>query len=101
VRYDAAIDLGAETITADSIGQQVATVAWTSVYANRFNLSRDEFYTAGRSGLKPECVYQLRACDYGGETRARVGTTEYDVISADDRGEWTRLTLQRRVAHGD
>ena len=100
MRFDAVIELGAVAYTADDIGQEVESVTWHTTYANRFSLSRDAFFAAGKEGMRPERVYQLRSCEYSGEQRARVDGVQYDVIYADDRGEWVRLTLERRVAHG-
>jgi SPP1 family predicted phage head-tail adaptor len=99
MRFDAVIELVALTYTEDAIGQQVESPVYRSVYANEFTLSMGEFYEAGQQQLRPERQYQLHACDYLDETKARVGGVEYDVIRVARKGEWTMLTLGRKAAN--
>lgn len=99
MRFDAVINLITVTYAGDSIGRQVATPVSRQVYANEFTLSASEFYDAGRNGLKPECVYQVRSCDYAGETLMSVGDVEYAIIRPAKKGEWTTLTCERKVGN--
>lgn len=100
MRFDAVIELGAEVYSQDVIGQQIAIKTWRQVYANEFTLSRAEYYEAGAQGLKPECQYQIRSCEYQDEQLMRAGDVEYNIIRVERRGEWTRLTGERVVGNG-
>lgn len=100
MRFDAVIDLIAVTYAADDIGQQVATKTSRTIFANEWTVSSGEFYDAGAQGHKAERQYQVRGCDYDGETLASVDGVEYNVIRSERRGEWTLLTFERVIANG-
>lgn len=100
MRYDAVIELIALTHTTDSIGQQVAVKTSRNVFANEFEVGTAEFYAAGAQGLKADCVYQVRAVDYEGETLMSVGDVEHNIIRVKRRGEWTLLTCERVLGNG-
>lgn len=99
MRFNTVIDLVALTHTQDAIGQETEIPVARTVYANEFTVSSAEFYDAGRSGLKPEREYQLRACDYDDETLLRVDDTDYQIIRTERRGEWVFLVCQRKVGN--
>lgn len=99
MRFDAVIELVALTYAQDALGQQVATKSSRQVYANEYAVTSTEYYTAGLSGLKPERSYQVRSCDYEGESLLHVDGVEYDIVRAERRGEWTRLVCQRRAGN--
>jgi SPP1 family predicted phage head-tail adaptor len=97
VRFDAVITLIEITYAKDAIGQEIAIPNARQVYANEFMVSAEEFYDAGRNGLKAERQYQVRSCDYAGETELSVDGVWYDIIRPQRRGEWTLLTCQSKV----
>lgn len=99
MRFDRVIELVALTHTQDAIGQETEVPVARTVYANEFTVSSAEFYDAGRNGLKPERQYQIRACEYQDEALARVDDIEYQIIRTERRGEWVRLTCQRKVGN--
>lgn len=56
-----------ETYTTDEIGQYVPTEIKRAVYCNVRNISRAEWFEAGRSGLQPSYCLTVFEPDYQGE----------------------------------
>jgi len=54
----------------DDIGSWVKTPVETPAFCSVSSVTRAEFFDAGRSGMKPDCVATMRRCDYGGQTEA-------------------------------
>lgn len=102
MRFDAIITLVAPGgFASDAIGQQVpADPVRRTIHANEFAVSATESYAAGAQGLKADCQYQVRSIDYEGEELFEVGDVEYTIIRVERRGEWTRLTGERKRANG-
>lgn len=61
------IKLISETYTQDSIGQYVSEEAFTEVYAQANSISRNEWFEAGRNGLKAAIMFTIFAPEYNGE----------------------------------
>ncbi len=61
------VTLVSSTLTQNSIGAWVANETTTDVYCKTDSVSREEFFSAGRTGLNPEYRFTLFACDYNGE----------------------------------
>lgn len=69
------------------------------VFFNRMRLSLDQRMAGKAEGLYGMVRGQVRSCDYSGQQAAVVGGEEYDVADAEDRGEFTVLTLSRRLSN--
>lgn len=69
------------------------------VFANRRKLTLSTFYSFHQSGLDPSASFEVRSQDYEGEQRCIHEGLEYDISWAQDRGEWTVLTLVRRLGN--
>lgn len=70
------------------------------VYCNTYTLGAAAWASAVDAGLRADAEVQVRAADYHGEQRAELRGTEYDVTRSTDSGEFTRLTLGRRLRNG-
>lgn len=101
-RYALAIDLYDTQVEVDKQGSPTRVRANESrVFANRYRVGLSA-ETAGRAqGLRPDAVVSMRSCDYEGQQRCVLDGVEHMVESASDSGEFTRLTLKRRMANAD
>ncbi len=61
------ISLISETWTQDEIGQSISTETPRQVFCDVRSVSRQEWFDAGRDGLKPAFVFVMFAPDYEGE----------------------------------
>ena len=93
-----------ETITLRSVAAEIgddgrsATVATdTEAFFNRYTMGLQNRLA---EGLKGVVEGQVRSCDYEGQERAVLGGREYLVQSAEDSGEFCRLTLAERLDDG-
>ena len=84
----------------DENGSPVETTEKRDVMVNVFNHSGDASLAARAQGLRLEAVIQLRSCDYHGEERCIFREKEYEVEAPNNTGEFTRLTLVRRLNNG-
>lgn len=96
-----------ETITLRSVAAEIgddgrsATVATdTEAFFNRYTMGLQNRLAASSEGLKGVVEGQVRSCDYEGQERAVLGGREYLVQSAEDSGEFCRLTLAERLDDG-
>lgn len=53
--------------TQNSIGDWIQSERYNEVYCKMDSVSRDEWYSAGRLGLKAQYRFTISLADYGGE----------------------------------
>lgn len=70
---DAVINLISVQQTTNDVGVPVITEQSRQIFCRTDNVSRREFFEAGRNGLNPELKFTVFAPDYDGEL-----TVEYD-----------------------
>lgn len=70
------------------------------VFANPYSMGATAYMAARSAGLKADAEVQLRTCDYKGEQECVMRGLAYDVERAVDGGEFTTLTLKRRLRDG-
>lgn len=97
MRFNAQATLIKVETALNEIGVSVETETKRDVMVNVFNHSGDASLAARAQGLRLEAVIQLRSCDYDGEQRCVFRDNEYEIESPIDTGEFTRLTLVRRL----
>ena len=68
-----------------------------SVYVNEYALGAASYLAARSSGLHADAELQLRTCDYAGEQECVFHGTVYDVERSRSAGDFTVLTLKRRL----
>ena len=61
------IKLIAIDISRDEIGQEVLSKTSKEVFAEKNGIARNEFFTAGQTGIKPTLMFKIRESDYCGE----------------------------------
>ena len=70
-----------------------------TVFINFYNRSAYAVTQARAQGLRADLEIQLRSCDYDHQQDVSIDGTEYKVEQVTDTGEFTRLTLRRRLAN--
>lgn len=94
------ITLCRQTIGQDGKGAVVPQIEKSDVFFNRFSIGLAERVAGASSGLKGLATGQVRSVDYDGQPTAILGGKEYTVEDAQDNGEFTTLTLSRRLIDG-
>ena len=97
--YD--VTLITESITYDSIGQEIKTETETTIQADLSSVVRNEFYQAAQAGLKPEWVFLVNEFEYGGQKLVKFDGDRYAVIRAyhleRDGMAMVELTCERKL----
>lgn len=73
------ISLIAETRTQDEIGQYISAETSRDVYCDVQSVSRQEWFNAGKDGLKPSYVFIMFAPDYEGEKIVEYNGKRYGI----------------------
>lgn len=90
--------LVAKTRTQDSIGQYIATPSERTVYGSVGSVSRDEFFSGGEAGFKPELRVTMFAPDYEGEDLAIVDGVYYTIYRTYyAKNDMVELYMERRT----
>lgn len=97
VRFNSEATLIGIKMIMNEIGVPSEEEVQRNVMVNVFNHSGDASLAARAQGLRLEAVIQVRSCDYQGEQRCLFKGKEYEIESPVDTGEFTRLTLVRRL----
>lgn len=97
MRFNSQATLLSISTSFDEYGSPVEVQKEREVMVNVFNHSGDASLAARAQGLRLEAVLQLRSCDYHGEERCIFRDKEYEIETPNNTGEFTRLTLVRRL----
>lgn len=74
------ISLVSKTKTTDPDGYETTTETLTTVKCDSGNgVTRSEFYEAMKAGIKLTSVFEMWACDYGGQSLIEHNGTRYKV----------------------
>ena len=96
-RYGDIATLEAVAVSIGDEGQPVETVTSQQVYVNPYRVGASTWLAAMSAGLHADAQIELRTCDYAGQQRIVMRGVRYDVERANEMGEFTRLTLSRRL----
>lgn len=69
------------------------------VFANELTIGFAAWNAARSNGLHADASIQLRTCDYQGEQSVTMRGIPYEVERVQSSGEFTTLTLKRRIAN--
>jgi hypothetical protein len=72
----------------------------TTVYANRRKVGSSTWLAAMSAGLHADASVEVRSFEYDGQDVAILDGIEYTVEKAQSTGEFTTLTLARRLSNG-
>ena len=78
--YDHELVLIGESYEMDEWGNQVAVETRIPILCQVKSVSRQEFYAAAQSGLKPEIVFVVHAYEYNGERKVEFEGKKYSVV---------------------
>lgn len=74
------LTLISESYNFDEIGNQVASQIRKEVFCDVKSISRNEFYNAATTGLKPSIVFKIHSFEYENEEKVEFNGTIYNVI---------------------
>lgn len=75
-------------------------VSETQVFFNRHSVSMNARMAGSSEAIRRIASGEVRTIDYAGQEHAVLDGMEYSVADANNRGELTVLTLERRLANG-
>lgn len=90
------IKLIGTTYTTDAYGVQRPADTTREIYAYVDNVSRSEFYEAGRNGLNPSYKITVFTWDYDGETMLVLDGAAYRVYRTYTDGDDIELYVERQ-----
>lgn len=100
-RYNLVATLcNAEVSVSDTGAAQRVLTGEREVFANKYSMGASTWAAARSAGLHADAQIALRSLEYEGEEVCIIDGVEYEVERASDRGEFTTLTLKRRLANG-
>ncbi|NMA65320.1 MAG: phage head closure protein [Clostridiaceae bacterium] len=73
------VNLIKKTYVSDEIGQQIPTATKKTVFADVEGISQNEFFKAGRTGLKPQYKILIWVFEYNGEAAVELDGKKYSV----------------------
>ena len=98
--WNCTADLETMTTTLNDEGVPVETAVPKTVCVNKRTIGATTWVAARSAGLKADAEISLRSCDYDGQQRLVFDGTEYEVERVSNTGEYTVLTLKRRLSDG-
>ena len=72
----------------------------TQVFANRLTLGTKTWLAAASAGLHADASIQVKTAEYTGQDAVILDELEYNVEKSQNTGEYTTLTLSRRLCNG-
>lgn len=96
-RYGDIATLEAVAVSIGEEGEAIETVTSQQVFVNPYRVGASMWLAAMSAGLHADAQIELRTCDYDGQQRIVMRGVRYDIERVNDMGEFTRLTLSRRL----
>ena len=99
--YDHELILIGQVYEEDEWGNQVPVEARKPVLCNVKSISRNEFYAAAQTGLKPEITFVIHGYEYNEEKEVEFEGEKYKVIRTYMKDfEEIELTCEKVAANG-
>lgn len=100
-RWDLQITLIATNPVQDENGAWVdGEPIETKVFANRLTLGTSTWLAAASAGLHADASIQVKTAEYTGQDAVILDGLEYTIEKSQNAGEYTTLTLARRLRNG-
>ena len=96
-RFNEAVELISVKVTVNEDGTQSFATESSVAFANKYTLGLTSWAAAVSMGLHADAQVSLRTCDYAGQQKLKLEGVEYDIEKAQSKGEFTTLTLKRRL----
>lgn len=85
----------------DEIGNQIPDEIKTTVFCSIKSVSRNEFYNAANTGLKPSLVFIVHSYEYENEEKVEFEGNKYKVIRTYLKNtDEIELTCERVIGNG-
>jgi len=91
MRYQDTISLLKSTVADNDIGDSVPVKTSRTVYANKKSIRQSEFYQAATTGLRPQCMFEIRTVEYQNEDELIYDGETLRIIRTYDKGEYIEL----------
>lgn len=91
------ITLVAQTITIDTLGNEVATESEKTVYCEVNSITQSEFFAAANTELNPEYRFTVFFDDYNGEDIVKYNGVRYSVYRSYRAGDYMELYTERKI----
>ena len=88
------------TLTLDDINQEIEEITENVVFANRNSIAQNEFFQAGRDGIKSAFRFDINTLDYNNETKIVYNDETYYVYRVYEKGDYTELYVEVRSSDG-
>lgn len=99
--YDHKLTLITQAIIEDEIGNQIPVETKKAIFCGLKSISRNEFYNAAATGLKPEITFIVHAYEYSGQRKVEYEGVTYNVIRTYEPSyEEIELTCERVIGGG-
>lgn len=98
-RYADIITLKKATCEIGDNGRPIVEEEETETFFNRYKLGLSQMLMGGADGQRETAAGQIRSCDYDGQNIAILDGKEYTIKSVNDQGEFSTLTLERRLTN--
>lgn len=95
VRHNDVVLLLSKKVEYDELGNAIETVKERMVYANEMSVSMQEFYEAGKQGIRPEKQFEIYTYEYAGESQLKHNGLIYNIIRAQSKGDKTRIVCKK------
>ncbi len=82
-------------------GDNIDTLKYKEIFANKKSIGQKEFYEAQTVGLKPEIKFVIRAEEYDDNKKVRYKEKIYNVVRTYCKNDFVELILQGDVIDGD
>lgn len=69
------------------------------IFANPYSVGSNAWMAARSAGLHADAEIQVRTFDYSGQQIVEIEGVEYDVERVATSGDFTRLTLKKRLSN--
>ena len=94
---DNVINLVQKNYTKDEIGQEIAIETETTIFCSIASVSREEFFTAGKSGIRPSLQLTINRYEYDGQKVCVVNGKRYAIYRTYiGKGETLELYLEEQ-----
>lgn len=97
MRWDKTAKLVEKSVSIAEDGSAHEGSKATTVFVNVRSIGTTAWLAARSAGLHADAEVELHTCDYSGESCVVLEGVEYDVERAACKGEFTTLTLKKRL----
>lgn len=100
MRWNKVANLYTVTTEKDAAGNHKEVVSdAVTVFANPRHIGTEAWAAARNLGLHADSSIEVRTWEYSGQNRCEMDGVEYEIERSYDTGEYTNLTLKRRLSN--